>query len=341
MSPKRLPGPLIASMALLSCATGGPSQPPPQPAEEKLVILTADDYGASRNINEGIELAAQEGSISEVSALGNFPGSLSGLGSLAVRCPGLGIGVHLNLTTGRPISTNGGSSTITDAKGDFLAVEAFYARIREISPTDVERELRAQIDAVRSAGIPIDHLSDHNGLLSLYPPFFEILAKLAIEYRVAVRSPVAGSVAYRDLYRNSGARRKGARIAFRMASRNLAGALRMVSYTGFEAMRAKAERLDELGIPHPDVLIDYLYGSPTISTALHILRTVPAGVSEIVLHLGTADRSATYPNGLDTGYFDNREHELSVVTSAYLREYAKSLGIRFIRYSDLGLIVGS
>ena len=45
-------------------------------AQERYLIITADDFGASRNINEGIKIAADEKAITTISALTNFKESL-------------------------------------------------------------------------------------------------------------------------------------------------------------------------------------------------------------------------------------------------------------------------
>jgi hypothetical protein len=99
--------------------------------------------------------------------------------------------------------------------------------------------------------------------------------------------------------------------------------------------------LDRLGVAHPDVLVDYFYGRPTIENALYILRNLPKQISEIVVHIGNSTRQSDFPNGLDTGYFDDRERELAVLTSVYLREYARLLNVSFIRFSDLARVRSS
>ena len=323
-----------------SCASMDQASQTTPPGQERYVIVTADDFGAAENINEGIEFASARGAITTVSALMNFPFSFSRLQQLADRHPRLGIGVHLNLTTGKPLLDSRQVPTLVDANGDFFTVDGLYARIGTISLAELEQELRAQINALKDLNIRPDHLSDHNGVLSLYPPFFDVFARLALEFGLPVRSPLSVSMKYPLLFPDAGIRKKGRDVAWRVAGRGLFNAIGLLRYTNVAQIEERVKLLDALDIPHPDILVDYLYGNPTVSNALHVLRNIPARISEIVVHLGTSRRSESYPVGLDTGYFDNREQELVVVTSTYLAEFAKTLGIVPVGFDDLASLRG-
>jgi predicted glycoside hydrolase/deacetylase ChbG (UPF0249 family) len=329
----------LVAISLCSCASSGPSPDSAPYRQERFVIITADDYGASENIDEGIEFALSRGTITTVSALTNLPASHGALRELADRFPQVGIGVHFNLTTGAPVLDPRSVPSLVDAKGNFLPVEVLLSRIRGVSLLELEQELRAQIRVLEELGIRPDHLSDHNGIFSLYPPFFDVFTRLAREYGLPVRSPLTASLKYPRLFPDAGTVKRGKEVAWRVAGRNPFGALGLLPYTNVASIEERVERLDELGIPHPAILIDYLYGNPTPSTAIHILHNLPARISEIVVHLGTSRRSGAYPTGLDLDYFDKREQELAVVTSEYLREYAGSLNIRAIGFGEIAKVL--
>src|SRR3989442_4639335 len=80
--------------------------------DARSLVVNADDFGLSAGVNRGVLEAHEAGVVSSVSVLVNAPGwtdavqRLRDLGSPLL--PGLGIGLHLNLTTGRPISWGGG-----------------------------------------------------------------------------------------------------------------------------------------------------------------------------------------------------------------------------------------
>jgi hypothetical protein len=321
---------------LLACATH-PAEPPrvlPYPVE-RLVIITADDFGASTNINRGIMLAAQQGVITAVSAMTNFPGSLEELRQLHALCPQIGIGVHLNITTGSPVLPPERLPSLVRPDGSFYPIEELLLHLQEVSLPELEQELAAQIDQLHRLGIPVDHLSNQHGILSLYAPFFEVVLELAQRQGLPVRTPLAGSVLYPRLYPGAGTQRKGASVAGRLALTSPFRAMRLLKYASRAEMLRNAARLDERGIRHPDLLVDYLYGRPSAETVFHILENLPEGIVEIVLHLGTYERDPPYPPGLDLQYFRNREGELLLVTSEYLKQYFSFLNLRGIRFADL------
>ena len=70
--------------------------------EKRYLILTADDFGASKNINDGIKFAAEQNAITTISALSNFNEALPDLKEIADSHPEIGIGVHLNIITRKP-----------------------------------------------------------------------------------------------------------------------------------------------------------------------------------------------------------------------------------------------
>jgi chitin disaccharide deacetylase len=301
----------------------------------KFLIITADDFGASKNINEGIEIAADKRAITTISVLTNFDESWQELKQLSLDHPDIGIGVHLNIITGKPVLDAGQIPTLVNSSGTFYTIDELLPKLAGISADDLKKELRAQIMALTGNNINLDHLSDQDGILSLYGPFFDILTDLAKEFNVPLRAPSVASVKYPELFRESHLNKHGKQIALRFAMNNPFKAIKLVKYCHVPEMDRKAAKMDELGIPHPDLLIDTFWGDPTQTNYLNILEHLPNGISELILHVGTSTRQENYPNGLDIGYFENREKELAIVTDAHLKEYYNNLNIRTIGYSKI------
>lgn len=69
------------------------------------VVLCADDFGLSDGVSAAILDLGRQGRISATSAMTNLPGWVRGAGALRELSGGLGVGLHLNLTTGRPLGT--------------------------------------------------------------------------------------------------------------------------------------------------------------------------------------------------------------------------------------------
>jgi predicted glycoside hydrolase/deacetylase ChbG (UPF0249 family) len=303
--------------------------------QERLLIITADDFGASKNIDEGIEIAADKQAITTISALTNFTQALSDLKRIARNHPEIGIGVHLNITTGKPYLSPSEVPTLVKPNGNFYTLEELLPVINKISADDLRKELRAQIGALLISGIIVDHLSDQNGVLSFYGPFFDIMVELAVEFNVPVRSPQVAGVKYPDLFPNSKMNAYGRQLARRLALKEPLKAISLVKYSRISEVSKKVKKLDNHGIPHPDLLIEYFWGDPSITNLNYILEHLPQGTSELILHLGSETRLENYPSGLDRDYFKNRENELKTITSDYLKEYFTYLNIKTIGYSAL------
>src|SRR2546421_8810337 len=77
------------------------------------LVVNADDFGLSTGVNRGILEAHAAGVVSSVSVLVNAPGWTDALRRLRDVGPGLGVGLHLNLTMGRPVSWGG---SLSDAR---------------------------------------------------------------------------------------------------------------------------------------------------------------------------------------------------------------------------------
>jgi len=305
--------------------------------QARLLIITADDFGASKNINEGIKLAAQKNVITAISVLSNFSQSLPELKEISKTNPDIGIGVHLNITTGKPILTQTEIPSLVNSEGNFYTIDDLIHRLSTISLADLQKELRAQILALVNIGIRVDHLSDQNGILFLYTPFFEIVTELALNFNTPVRSPEIASIKYPGLFPNSRMNAYGRQRAVKLAIKEPLKAAGLLKYARKQEIQKKIQKLDNSGIVHPDLLIEYFWGDPTISNYRYILEHLPPGCSELILHLGTNTRQEMYPSGLDLEYFYNRELELTTVTANNLKEYYNCLNIKTIGYSKIAL----
>jgi len=303
--------------------------------QTRFLIVTADDFGASKNINEGIKLAAERNAITTISVLSNFSESLTDLKKISKSHPGIGIGVHLNITTGKPVLSVAEIPTLVKADGNFFTIDELLPVLSNISTDDLRKELRAQVLALVNIGIQIDHLSDQNGILSFYTPFFDIMTELALEFKTPMRTPLIAGIKYPDLFPNSLMKAYGRQRAMKLAVREPLKVAGLLKYARIREIEKKIIKLDKLGIKHPDLLIEYFWGDPTLSNYKFILEHLPKGCSELILHLGTGTRQEIYPSGLDLGYFANREEELMIVTIENLDEYYKNLNIRTIGFSNL------
>ena len=149
------------------------------------VIFNADDFGYSKGVNYGIVEAYKNGAVRSTTIMAGMPGFDHAV-ELAQENPGLGIGVHLTLTTGQ--SVGGVYKTLTNASGEFnnLTEVERRANAGEIDLSEVETEYEAQIQKVLAAGIKPDHFDSHHHTHNL-PGIVSVFLKLAKKYDVKVR----------------------------------------------------------------------------------------------------------------------------------------------------------
>jgi predicted glycoside hydrolase/deacetylase ChbG (UPF0249 family) len=140
------------------------------------LIVNADDLGSGPLRDRGILEAFQHGIVTSASLLANGPGFSAA--AREVRACGLPVGVHLNLSQGRPLA--GAIPGLTDAAGDFPG-KVLQRKILLAGNCDriaIRRELLAQIEHVRAAGLTPDHLDTHQHCL-LFPSLTGLIAEVA------------------------------------------------------------------------------------------------------------------------------------------------------------------
>ena len=67
------------------------------------LIVTADDFNLSEGVSRGILDAHQHGIVTETSVMVNL-GDLQHAAALLAAAPRLAVGLHLNITRGRPVA---------------------------------------------------------------------------------------------------------------------------------------------------------------------------------------------------------------------------------------------
>jgi hypothetical protein len=145
------------------------------------LIVNADDWGLSRGVSDGILAAHRHGIVSSTTVL--VTGALDREQVARLRDSGLGVGLHVNLTLGQPL-TRGRS--LVDGDGRFVR-DARRAAVR-VSAADARAEVQAQVERFQSAlKRPPTHLDSHHHV-GLHPPVRDVVLEVAHALGVAVRS---------------------------------------------------------------------------------------------------------------------------------------------------------
>ncbi len=145
------------------------------------LIVNADDFGLTRGVSAGILAAHRHGIVTSTTVLVTV--ELDGEQLARARDSGLGLGLHVNLTLGRPLTD---ASSLVDGTGHFVR-DARHAAARAAG-RDVEREVEAQVERFLAlVGRSPTHLDTHHHI-GLHPPVAGVVLAAARRLGVAVRS---------------------------------------------------------------------------------------------------------------------------------------------------------
>ena len=145
----------------------------------KHLIVTADDFGRSPEINAAIERAHRAGFVTQASVMVNESAAAEAA-VIARRNPALHIGLHLTLCAGRAAQV----SALTDESGNFIASPARaglrYAFSSSLAEP-LQREICAQFARFRTLGFAPGYWDGHTHL-HLHPTILRLTLPIAIEH---------------------------------------------------------------------------------------------------------------------------------------------------------------
>ena len=303
-------------------------------SEPRYLIVTADDLCMTEGITNGIVEAYNNGIVTTTSALMNYPGSRETLIRVHLENPELPIGIHLNITTGRPALPPEEIPSLVDSYGYFHHSHKIIRHLGNISIDELRAEVNAQVKLFLSTGVPLDHINSENHMLALYTPFHEVVRELAGEYDIPIRNPIPESVHGNIKVKKGGGSSKALATLIGYAILHPFKSFRMMKHVSPDAFKEEERLVKQEGIPVTDWLIDSFYGNADIETLNSILEQIPPGISELMTHPGYACSEEARP-GMDTSYIQDRELELEVLTSNEVKEKLIALNIKLVDFMYL------
>jgi len=87
---------------------------------DRRVIINADDFGLCDGVNKAVAQAHTDGVLTSATIMANMPAADEAV-KIAKKLPNLGVGVHLNLTEGRPLSKDTSIGRLLDTDGQFAS----------------------------------------------------------------------------------------------------------------------------------------------------------------------------------------------------------------------------
>ena len=165
------------------------------PADARLLILNADDFGMCHAINDAIFRAFKKGLLRSATLMVPCPWALEAMHFLTNH-PELSFGVHLTVISEwvnyrwGPVTSRERVPSLIDNAGYFYNFEQMPEFLAQVRLDHLEMEFRAQIGSVLAAGLTPTHLDWHALRIGGRVDIFDVMLRLAREYGLALR--VAG-----------------------------------------------------------------------------------------------------------------------------------------------------
>lgn len=267
------------------------------------LIVNADDFGLSESVSRGIIKAHRDGILTSTTFMVNFPWAAE-VAPMLREAPDLGVGVHLNITTGEPLLPAAKVPSLVNAQGSFCR-GLLHLRLR-VSPDDVRREWAAQVEkAISLLDRPPTHLDTHR-FLQAFPVFAQVMAEVARTYKIP---------AVRCLYPD-------------MFPTGTFGALDPAGYLFRRYIPRSLSVLAGAGLKYPHRTLGGDFDLPGL---LQRLEQAGEGVTEIISHPGELDDRARSLSSLQ----EQRQVELAAVIAPEARRKVEELGLRLVTFRAL------
>jgi chitin disaccharide deacetylase len=159
------------------------------PSGTKLIIVHADDLGETHAVDAAAIKAMGGGTINSASMMVPCPW-FPEMADYAKSHPDADLGLHLTLTAERvyyrwgPVASRDRVPSLVDENGYF---HHDWERKPQINPSDVETEIRAQIERALEMGVRPTHLDSHQyRLIMSGQDLFDVALRVAHEYRLPI-----------------------------------------------------------------------------------------------------------------------------------------------------------
>jgi chitin disaccharide deacetylase len=286
----------------------------------KDLILNADDFGYTIGVNEGIIRAHRDGILTSATLMANGP-AFDDAVKRAKANPNLGVGCHLVLTGGFSVAPKEEIPSLADREGrlpESLAALVARVSLGSVRTLEMERELRAQLEKIRRAGIELTHVDTHKHT-HVHPRVMGAIGRVAGEFGITrVRNPIE----------NLG-------DSWRMARSENSGLLQHMAAS--LAVRAVGSWFDAIsrryGLRSPDHFLGLAATGHLSAAALcRLIDTVPEGRTEIMLHPGISDAELAQTG---SRLQQQRQTELDGLLAEEARRAVEANGVHLISYREL------
>jgi chitin disaccharide deacetylase len=275
----------------------------------KRIVVTADDFGAAREVNDAVEEAHRKGILTAASLMVGAPHAADAV-ERARSMPSLRVGLHLVLVEERPMLPASEVSELVDATGAFRVDMARLGAVIFSSPKarrQVKAEITAQFEAFRATGLPLDHVNAHKHF-HIHPTVGRFMLDIGRHFGMrAVRVPTELRA-----------------VLSQVESQPMLEPGWLVAPW---AMLLRRQFL-AAGMLVPDAVFGLKWsGAMTTNRLTGLIRNAPEGLSEIYLHPATRAYIGSAP-----GY--RYEQELAALISAEALAATRDPNVRLGGFAD-------
>jgi chitin disaccharide deacetylase len=261
----------------------------------KRLIVNADDFGFTRDVNAGIIDAHTDGILTATTLMANGD-AFDDAVELAQAHPALDVGVHFVLIGGHSLATK---KPLPKSVPDLI--RAVYA-----GELDLYNEFAAQANRIRAAGIKPSHADTHKHT-HLLPPVCRALRTVAEEFQIPfLRRPMDLELPYR------------APVTAKLLN---------------SLVRGLARGMDLSPLRSTDHFAGFtLTGRFTTADLLELFAKLPDGVTELMTHPG---RCTAELQNAPTRLKESRAAELQSLTAPETRSALETHQISLTRFQSI------
>ncbi len=272
-------------------------------SSSKRLIVNADDFGFTPDVNRGIVAAHRDGILTASTLMANGE-AFDDAVWLARETPTLDVGCHLVLISGRSLLPP--YTPLPKSAPELLRVLA----MRQIN---VYEELAAQVRKVLAAGVEATHLDTHKHT-HLAPPVLDAVARIAEEFGIRwVRRP----------------------FDIPITSARAGGVLKRITSGSLQVLRGRFHRvLARHGCRTTDHFAGFqLTGHFRARELAQLIRALPDGVTEFMCHPGYRGEDLLRAR---TRLKESREREMEALISPEVRKALAEASVALVNYRELG-----
>jgi chitin disaccharide deacetylase len=262
----------------------------------KQLVVNADDFGFTEDVNEGIVEAHRNGILTATTLMANGAAFEDAV-RLAGKHPSLDVGCHLVLVSGRSVIT--GHPFPLTVSELLLAIAKRQIRIYD--------ELAAQVRKIVAAGVAPTHLDTHKHT-HLAPPVLEAVARIAEEFGIGwVRRP------------------------FDFPMTTTAPFLKRATSRALGLVRRRFHRtLERHHCRTTDTFAGFqITGRFRTGELVNLIHQLPDGLTELMCHPGHCREQLRQAR---TRLKESREEELAALTAPETRQALKECGVELVSF---------